>query len=317
MTKNLDEIINDAEFGSVLAQLKIAKHFLSNDYFDFDRAEKWLKRLIEVSSSYAKFELFNLYNNGREQDGLISDYSYQKASEVLAHAAEDKHIEALYQLGLRELSINETVKIGLEHIIDAHFGGHRYATKLLLKYDWDLPSSIELAANGDLYNKEANDFSCEARDLYYKIELSRQGDNSFINSIGDFFNNSELYEDAAIWYKKSADLGSDDAKYNLALLHQDFKLEDNDLNEALRLLEPLVKKLEFDAVHLTCRIYLIQKKYAKAVAYFRAAALIAPTKQLADEELRYAERFKENFEGADDEIESQEIFKYLKKIFNK
>lgn len=314
---NLKEIIDDAEFGSILSQLKIAKHYLSDEYFDFDKSEKWLNRLTESGSVFATFELFNLYNEGRDRDYIISEYSHEKTIELLNAAAEKKHIEALYQLGVRELSNKDTKEIGIEHIIDASLGGHLYAKELLEKYDYELPFGNELAASGDLYNHAAEAFSIKARDLYYKIEASNHGEIKYIHSIGDFYNEAELYDDAAIWYKKSADLGNDDARYNLAILHQDFKLNHNDLDEALRLLEKLVKKCDFDAIHITGRISLIQKKYAKAVAYFRAAALIAPTNELKQEELEYAQRFTERFESADDKNESEDIYNYLKKVINK
>lgn len=314
---NLNEIINDAEFGSILSQLKVAKHYLSDGYFDFDKSEKWLKRLTESGSLFATFELFNLYNEGRDRNGIISEYSHQRAIELLKAAADKKHIEALYQLGVRELSNGDTKEIGTEHIIDASLAGHLYAKKLLEKYDWELPGGNVLAASGDLYNDTADAFSIKARELYYKIEASNQGEAKYTHSVGDFYNEAELYDDAATWYKKSSDLGNDDARYNLAILHQDFKLNHSDLDEALRLLEKLVKQRDFDAIHTTGRISVIQKKYAKAVAYFRAAALIAPTNDLKLEELEYANRFAERFESADEKNEAEEIYNYLVKYINK
>jgi hypothetical protein len=53
------------------------------------------------------------------------------------------------------------------------------------------------------------------------------------------------------------------------------------------------------------------------VAYFRAAALIAPTNDLKLEELEYANRFAERFESADEKNEVEEIYNYLVKYINK
>lgn len=314
---NLDNTIDNAEFGSILAQLNLAKYFISEDNFDYDKAEKWLNRLLESNSLFAAYELFNLYNNGRNKDAIISEYSFSKAIQLLEIAANKNHIEALFQIGIRELGTEETKSAGVEHIIDASLAGHLYAKKLLEKYDWELPYALELAAAGDLYNEAAESFSLKARDLYFKVEISNQGDFKYIHSIGDFYNAAELYDDAAIWYKKAADLGNDDAKYNLAVLHQDYKLNDSNLDDALRLLESLVRKSDFDAVHMTGRIYLIKKQYHKAVAHFRAAALIAPTKELKEEELGYVSRFKENLSNHDEEKESEEIYNYLIGLMNK
>lgn len=314
---NLKDTIEDAEFGSISAQLNLAKHYLSEDYFDYDKAEKWLNRLLENKSLFAAYELFELYNNGRNRDAIISEYSHRKAIELLQTAAHKKHIEALFQIGIRELESEETKSNGVEHIIDASLAGHVYAKQVLEKYDWELPYAYELAAAGDLYNEEAEKFSLKARDLYFKIEISNQGDSKYLHSIGDFYNSAELYDDAAIWYKKAADIGNDDARFNLAVLHQDYKLNDSNLDDALRLLDSLVKKSDFDAVHITGRIYLLKKEYHKAVAYFRAASLIAPSKELKEEELGYANRFSNNFSNSDEEKESEQIYFHLARMLRK
>jgi hypothetical protein len=314
---NLMEAIDNAEFGSISAQLNLVKYYLSDECFDYDKAEKWLNRLLDNNSLFATYELFNLYNNGRNRDGIISEYSHNKAVDLLKLAAEKNHIEALFQLGIKELHEEETKPNGVELIIDASLAGHLYAKELLEKYDWELPYALELAAAGDLYNEAAENFSLKARDLYFKIEISNQGDSTYIHSLGDFYNNLEMYDEAAIWYKKASDLGNDDARFNLALLHHDEKINNSNLDEALRLLESLVKKSDFDAIHIAGRIFLIRKLYYRAVAYFRAAALVASTNELKVRELEYANKFKAKISSSEEMEESERIYAHLVRIITK
>jgi TPR repeat protein len=308
----LKESIN-AELGSTSSQLILAKHYTSDEFFDYDKAEKWLNILFGKNSLYAAYELFELYSMGRERDGVVASESLlDKANEFLRIAASRNHIQALYETGIIQLCYGEAKSRGVENIVNASLAGHARAKKLLEKYDWELPDGTELVAAGDLSNWEI--LSSIARDLYFKIEISEQGDSKYLHYIGDFYNSAELYEEAAIWYKKAVDTGNDDAKFNLALLHHDNKLNESNLDYALDLLDSLVQKSDFDAVHITGRIYLIKEEYYKAVAFFRAAALIAPTKELKEEELGYASYFVEYISSPDEESESEEIFTHLARI---
>ena len=57
MSSGVDELMFQAAQGSLDAQLDLARYFSNrnSDNFDFDKAEKWLRRAITKGSTYAKY----------------------------------------------------------------------------------------------------------------------------------------------------------------------------------------------------------------------------------------------------------------------
>ena len=309
-----DKLIIDADFGSTEAQLRLAEHYLV-DSFDFDKAEKWLLKLISKNSTYAKYELYKLYNDGRSVGiNYSTDEHLDKAQKYLLEAASEKHIQALYDLALKELGSKETQENGSERMIEAAQLGHEYASAIEEKYDYEIPSALVLAANGDLYNVEAERCSLEARDLHLSIELANLGVVIRQAMVGDFYNKRELYNDAFEWYEKAANNGNNSAAFNLAAYHVDFKAYKSNPLKAIPLYERVAAEGDYEAMSSLADLYVATKKYANGLAYYKLAAIFAPSDVEKSEEKLRAEKLINSRNDTEMEKEAEEIFNfYLKK----
>ncbi|QBM26211.1 tetratricopeptide repeat protein [Hydrogenophaga pseudoflava] len=311
--KSTEELILEADFGSTEAQLRLAAHYIDDETFNFDCAEKWLRLLIKKESTYAKYELYHLYNTGRIIDGVNyqTDENLAVSRGLLIEAAKEGHVQALYELALIEMQNKASYADGFNRMINSANRGHTHANTLLKKYEQKLPPTLVMAANGDLINEESDHASTESRDFQLSVELGNLGVATRQAMAGDYLNKRQLFEEAFVWYEKAAQQGNSEAAFNLAVLHVENAVPQADLNIALRLLEPLAKKGDSDALHLQAKIYLQKKMYAHAIAYFKLSADTAADSSIKDEESEYAERFTKKYGDAEVVREADEIYQYF------
>lgn len=313
----INKLIVDADFGSTEAQLRLAEHYLV-DSFEFDKAEKWLLKLVSKNSTYAKYELYKLYNDGRSLGiNYSTDEHLEKAQQYLLEAANEKHIQALYDLATKELGSKETQDVGAERLVEAAQLGHEYALMLAEKYDYEIPTALVLAANGDLYNEDAERCSLEARELYLSIELANLGVVTRQTMVGNFYNKRELYTDAFDWYEKAANNGCNTAAFNLAIYHVNFKVYKSDPIKAIPLYERVAAEGDYEAMRALADLYLATKKYGNSLAYYKLAAEFAPSDVEKSEELLRAEKLINSRSDMEMEKEAEDIFNfYLKNTEN-
>lgn len=200
----LNALIFDADAGSLEAQLNLILYYSNRDEdsFDFDKAEKWLNRAIKKGSTYAKFELANLYLEGRS-DGLpLIEYESDRLR-LLHEAAAEGHLEALYFLGCGYASggaVKKDPKRSLALLKKAAEGGHQKARDLISQF----PSGIspnQLAATGELFDDLALDASYEARRYHLFLEGAKLGVKACQIRVAEFLEKAGKLDEAEYWYE--------------------------------------------------------------------------------------------------------------------
>lgn len=94
------------------------------------------------------------------------------------------------------------------------------------------------------------------------LELASAGNIPTINSLGDIYKNEyHDYSKSAFWYKRASTLGSNKAKFNLALMIIDGKVEGN-IDEAKTLLKEVATNAE-SSIKSSAQTYLNMMKAAK------------------------------------------------------
>ncbi len=260
-----------ASQGNIDAMLALGKYYeLKADSLSMDKAIYWYKKLVDIDNSEAMFALAKIYEDKNDKNLLeqainlyikLANQDNKEAIKALISIdkkkGQFKNVIFWYQKLVRDEKNNE-----IYEKIKKYKNDFENKVLWLIKAEekGDIFAQITLASYYEIRGNEKKAF-----DLYKKPVTEQHA--QYIIDIAKSYYALKDMNNALLWYKKSAHLGSVDSINFLVSFYE----KDKELQKMLYWLKVLADLGYVDAIEQLAQFYTINKNYDQAILWYKKA----------------------------------------------